>query len=68
MLDGSVSTSPSGYLPLTYAWTQTGGPPVALSDSTSPGPTFSAPGGPAMLVFSWSSPTAWARPPRPMRW
>ncbi len=41
-LDGSGSTDPDNN-PLTYSWEQTGGTPVALSDSTSVSPTFTAP-------------------------
>jgi LmbE family N-acetylglucosaminyl deacetylase len=50
-LDGSASWDPNS-LPLGYAWTQTGGPPVVLSGSTSPAPSFAAPTGPATLTFS----------------
>jgi len=43
-LDGSASSDPdSGPSPLTYAWTQTGGTPVTLSDASAAKPTFSAP-------------------------
>ena len=41
-LDGSRSFDADGDA-LTYAWTQIGGPPVALSDPTLPKPTFTAP-------------------------
>jgi hypothetical protein len=41
-LDGSGSSNPSGGT-LTYQWTQTSGPSVALSDPTSANPTFTAP-------------------------
>ncbi|HEU5120309.1 MAG TPA: S8 family serine peptidase [Candidatus Nitrosocosmicus sp.] len=41
-LDGSGSTDPNGS-PLTYSWTQTSGPSVTLSSSTSSKPTFTAP-------------------------
>jgi len=55
-LDGSGSTTPAGS-PLTYAWTQTGGPAVTLSSATAQKPTFTAPvvtqaGGPKTLSFS----------------
>jgi LmbE family N-acetylglucosaminyl deacetylase len=42
MLDGTHSSDPQS-LPLTYAWTQTGGPSVALVNPTSASPTFTAP-------------------------
>lgn len=41
-LDGTGS-SDSGGSALTFAWTQTGGPAVSLSDSTAAKPTFTAP-------------------------
>ncbi|MDY6903918.1 MAG: PKD domain-containing protein [Thermodesulfobacteriota bacterium] len=41
-LDGSNSHDPDDGLS-TYAWTQTGGPNVTLSDTTSAQPTFTAP-------------------------
>jgi len=41
-LDGSGSTDPNG-LPLTYAWTQIGGTPVAISTPSSARPVFVAP-------------------------
>ncbi|HNT22876.1 MAG TPA: hypothetical protein PKM21_00805, partial [Anaerolineales bacterium] len=43
---------PDGDLPLTYLWTQTGGPAVTLSDAGARNPTFTAPGNPAVLTFS----------------
>jgi K319L-like, PKD domain len=49
-LDGSGSTDPENDT-LTYAWTQTSGPAVTLSDPTSATPTFTAPTGPADLTF-----------------
>jgi len=51
-LDGSGSTDPDASLPLTYQWTQTGGLPVTLSDSTAVKPTFIAPGDPTVLTFT----------------
>jgi len=41
-LDGSASFDPDGD-PLTYQWTQTGGPVVTLSGPTSVNPAFTAP-------------------------
>ena len=41
-LDGTASSDPDAD-PLTWAWTQIGGPPVALSDPGSATPTFTAP-------------------------
>jgi hypothetical protein len=41
-LDGTHSSDPQG-LPLTYAWTQTAGPSVALVNANSASPTFTAP-------------------------
>jgi hypothetical protein len=52
-LDGSASTDQDGDV-LTYAWTQTSGPPVTLSDSHGVAPTFVAPmvsAGGATIVF-----------------
>ncbi len=42
-LNGSASSDPSGFTPLTYNWTQTSGPSVSLSDPTSATPSFVAP-------------------------
>jgi hypothetical protein len=52
-LDGTGSSDPNGEA-LTYAWSQTAGPTVTLSDPTSPTPTFTAPtvSGPTVLTFS----------------
>ncbi len=52
MLDGSLSTDPDGNLPLAYLWMQTAGTPVTLSDPAATGPTFTAPGDPAVLTFA----------------
>jgi hypothetical protein len=50
-LDGTGSSDPNGDT-LTYAWTQTSGPSVTLSDPSSATPTFTAPSpGPATLTF-----------------
>jgi hypothetical protein len=51
-LAGSRSVDPDHDLPLTYLWTQTGGPSVELSDAGAPSPTFVAPDEPAVLTFS----------------
>jgi hypothetical protein len=42
-LDGSGSSDPDGNLPLTYGWTQTGGPLVILSSTVISQPIFTAP-------------------------
>ncbi len=52
MLNGGGSSDPDGDLPLTYSWTQTGGPAVILSSATVVSPTFTAPATPAMLTFT----------------
>ncbi|MFN2232157.1 MAG: PKD domain-containing protein, partial [Anaerolineae bacterium] len=49
-LDGSGSSDVDGD-PLSYRWTQTGGPAVALSSATVASPTFTAPGDPAVFTF-----------------
>jgi hypothetical protein len=51
-LDGSGSSDPDDDLPLTYGWTQTGGPPVALNNPAIVGPAFAAPSEPAVLTFT----------------
>jgi hypothetical protein len=51
-LDGSGSSDPDGDAPLSYLWTQTGGPMVALSSHTLATPTFSAPDDPTVLTFT----------------
>ena len=50
-LDGSSSSDPDGNLPLSYGWTQTGGPAVAFNDALSI-TTFTAPGDPTVLTFT----------------
>ena len=47
-LDGSGSNDPDA---LSYLWSQTSGTTVTLSNATAPSPTFTAPSGPAALVF-----------------
>jgi peptidoglycan/xylan/chitin deacetylase (PgdA/CDA1 family) len=49
-LDGSGSSDPNGD-PLTYQWTQTGGPAVTLSSGTVVAPTFTAPTSASTLTF-----------------
>ncbi len=51
-LDGRGSSDPDGHMPLTYGWSQTGGPAVVLSGATTAQPTFTAPGTPAVLTFT----------------
>ncbi|WP_344175352.1 PKD domain-containing protein [Kribbella lupini] len=50
-LDGSGSRDADND-PLTYTWTQTGGPAVTLSSRTVQKPTFTAPATPTTLTFS----------------
>lgn len=42
-LDGSGSTDPDGHTPLSYAWSQTGGPSVTLSNANAATATFTPP-------------------------
>lgn len=51
-LDGTGSSDPASHLPLTYAWTQTGGPAVTLTGANTTQPTFTAPATPAVLTFA----------------
>ncbi len=51
VLDASKSDDPDGHLPLAFAWEQTGGPAVTLSNLSSASPTFTAPGSSAALIF-----------------
>lgn len=50
-LDGSASADPDGSIS-SYAWTQTGGATVALSDTTIASPSFTAPASAGYLIFS----------------
>lgn len=50
-LDGSASSDPNNLLPLTYAWTQTGGPAVSFTPSLSI-TSFTAPTNPGVLSFT----------------
>jgi cyclophilin family peptidyl-prolyl cis-trans isomerase len=52
-LDGSGSSDPDGD-PLAYAWTQTGGPQVALSSATAPNPAFAVPSDAAGQTLTFS--------------
>jgi K319L-like, PKD domain len=49
-LDGTGSSDPDADT-LTYAWSQTSGPSVTLSGANTSTPSFTAPTGPATLVF-----------------
>lgn len=51
ILDGSGSSDPDHHLPLSYGWTQTGGPAVALTPAISV-TTFIAPTSTSVLTFS----------------
>ncbi len=51
-LDGSASSDPDGNLPLSYGWTQIGGPEVVLSDNSVVTPTFTAPDLPSVVTFT----------------
>ncbi|MBK9518206.1 MAG: myxosortase-dependent M36 family metallopeptidase [Anaeromyxobacter sp.] len=50
-LDAGASADPDAGAALTYAWTQTAGPAVALSGAATAAPSFTAPAGPATLTF-----------------
>ncbi len=50
-LSGAGSSDPDGDA-LTYAWTQTSGPAVALSSATAVSPTFTAPAAGSSVTFS----------------
>ena len=49
-LNGTASSDADG--PITYAWTQTGGPAVTLQNASTATPTFTAPNQPATLTFA----------------
>jgi len=51
-LDGSGSADPDNNLPLTYGWTQIGGPAVTLSSDSAVSPTFTSPGFNTVLSFT----------------
>jgi len=50
-LDGTGSSDPDVGDTITHSWTQTSGPAVTLDDASSATPSFTAPVGPAVLVF-----------------
>jgi hypothetical protein len=50
-LDGRASSDPEN-APLTYSWTQTSGPAVTLSGTTTARPTFTAPRATGVLTFA----------------
>jgi hypothetical protein len=51
-LDGTASYDPDGHLPLTFLWTQTGGPLVVLNNPALASPTFLSPSTQVTLTFS----------------
>jgi len=51
-LDGTASHDPDGHLPLTYQWTQTGGPAVVLDNPAACSPNFVSPSTASTLTFS----------------
>ena len=53
-LDGTGSGDPDRGTTLTYEWSQTSGAAVTLSNATAAEPTFTAPAGPAILIFELS--------------
>jgi uncharacterized repeat protein (TIGR02543 family) len=50
-LDGSGSSDPDGHTPLSYAWTQSAGTAVTLSDPSAVSPSFTAPTTAGSLTF-----------------
>ena len=60
-LDGRASFDPDGDDPLTYDWTQTGGPPVTFTADLSV-TTFTAPADPAVLTFTLVVTDNWGLP------
>src|SRR5579859_2900420 len=64
-LDGSGSSDPENYGPLTYGWQQSGGPAVVLSSAAISRPTFTAPGTPAVLTFTLNVTSAYGVPGGP---
>jgi len=57
-LNGSASVDPDNRLPLSYAWTQTGGPNVTYNQALSV-TTFTAPGTSTVLTFTLTVTDAW---------
>ena len=51
-LNGSASNDLNGDVPLSYFWTQLGGPAVSLTSQTTVTPSFLAPAIPAILTFT----------------
>jgi predicted extracellular nuclease len=61
MLNGSGSSDPDGNLPLTYCWTQTGGPAVSFTPNLSI-TTFIAPSESVVLTFTLMVTDSLSRP------
>ena len=53
-LNGGTSSDPDGHTPLSYAWQQTGGLTVSLSNAHAVSPTFTTPSAAGVLTFSLS--------------